>query len=144
MRRKAGKELNAGGEEELVQLTVNAGRGSNVYELVMSQRQAVSLDGGSPRDDKWLKLAMLQLHTHSWLMCQELCIPVPSLAPALLPTSSLRQQLQGVQPAQNFSAFSVIAPSVTRSNWGTPAMAEQCGQAREGDSINFNQHRLQP
>lgn len=52
MRRKAGKELNAGGEEELVQLTVNAGRGSNVYELVMSQRQAVSLDGGSPRDDK--------------------------------------------------------------------------------------------
>lgn len=48
--RKKKKELNTGGEEELAQLTVNAGRGSSVYEMVVSQRQAVSLDRGSPRD----------------------------------------------------------------------------------------------
>lgn len=52
MGREEGRELNTGGEEELVQLTVNAGRRSNVYEPVMSQRQAVSLDRGSPRDSK--------------------------------------------------------------------------------------------
>lgn len=45
-----GQELKAGGEEELTQLTVSAGRASNVPGLVVNEARSCSR--GSPGEEK--------------------------------------------------------------------------------------------
>lgn len=137
-RKEKKKELNVGGEEELAQLTVNAGRGSSVYEMVVSQHQAILLDRGSPRD-KWPKLAALQLTpAPGWCASSGTSLPLPSHQRCRPPHPSTNSS-EELSLLKNLSAF-FCNDSVNnsersgKSSSGRAAKAAACDQAQEGEA----------